>query len=196
VTAPSIAGLFDADVERALRAAARAHCGQVRKGTDVPYVLHPIHCAMVLARLDFPSRVIQAALLHDVVEDCKDRGWDHQRVALEFGAVVAGIVAEVTEDKSRSWKERKQAGIDHVPDLSADAVAVKAADKLHNLRTLATDLEEASDRAAVWARFNAPREDSLAMSRGLVDALAARADGPLAAALRAAMDDVERLAGA
>lgn len=186
--------VFDEGIERALRMAESAHCGTTRKGTDTPYVLHPVHCAMILARLGHPPHVIQAALLHDVVEDCAHRGWDNARVAREFGPQVAGIVAELTEDKSKSWEERKRAGIEHVAHMSAGALAVKAADKLHNLRSMAADLERESDRARVWSRFSARRELSVPMSRALVDALAARVEPALADALRAAMADVERLA--
>jgi GTP diphosphokinase / guanosine-3',5'-bis(diphosphate) 3'-diphosphatase len=185
--------VFDDGVERALRAAESAHRGQLRKGTDLPYVLHPIHVAMLLARLGYPPRVIQAALLHDVVEDGKKNGWNSRRVEREFGPAVSGIVGELTEDKRLSWETRKRRGIEHVAHMSADALAVKAADKLHNLRTLAADLAAARDRSKVWARFNAKPERSLLMSRALVDALARRVDPRLRKALRAAMADVERL---
>jgi hypothetical protein len=77
--------------------------------------------------------------------------------------------------------------------MSADARAVKAADKLHNLRTLAAELEAARDRSRVWSRFNAGRERTLTMSRELVDALAPRVEPRLRKALRAAMAEVERL---
>jgi (p)ppGpp synthase/HD superfamily hydrolase len=137
--------------------------------------------------------VIQAALLHDVLEDCKHKGWNRRRMAREFGPKVARIVAELTEDKRLSWETRKRRGIEHVAHMSADALAVKSADKLHNLRSLAADLSTARDRSKVWARFNAGRERTLEVSRELVDALAARVDRRLSRALRAAMADVERL---
>jgi (p)ppGpp synthase/HD superfamily hydrolase len=185
--------MFDAGTERAIRAALAAHAGQSRKGdAEAPYAVHPVHVALILARLGFPPRVVQAALLHDVAEDCA--GWSVARVEQEFGADVARIVAELTEDKSRSWQERKQAQIDHAPHLSADALSIKAADKLHNLRTLADDLRAAVDRDAVWSRFKGGRERTLSMSRALVGALALRCDVRLAAALRDALEDLERIA--
>jgi (p)ppGpp synthase/HD superfamily hydrolase len=187
------ADVFEEGIERALRASEDAHRGQFRKGTRTPYVLHPIHCALLLARLGFPPRVIQAALLHDVLEDCKHAGWNRRRMAREFGPKVAGVVAELTEDKRLSWETRKRRGIEHVAHMSADALAVKAADKLHNLRSLAADLSAARDRSRVWARFNAGKERTLDVSRQLVDALAARVEPRLRKALRAAMAEVERL---
>src|SRR3954471_13293670 len=127
--------VFDAGIERALRASEAAHRGQVRKASDAPYVLHPIHVAIELARLGVEPHLIQAALLHDVVEDCAHAGWDIHRVAREFGPAVAEIVADLSEDKSKTWEQRKLAGIAHVARMSTDACTVKAADKLHNLRS-------------------------------------------------------------
>ncbi len=187
--------MFDETTERALRAALAAHAGQVRKGDGVtPYVAHPVHLALMLARLGCPPRVLQAALLHDVVEDSED--WTPERVRAEFGPAVAAIVAELTEDKSLSWEERKARGIARVATLSRDALAVKAADKLHNLRTLALDLQAATDDAGLWKRFNGGRERTLETSRQLVEALSARCDVRLAAELRAAMAAVDAAASA
>lgn len=182
--------MFDPDTERAIRASLQAHAGQMRKSdAGVPYVAHPFHVALILARLGLPPRVLHAALLHDVVEDCE--GWSSARVEREFGPDVARTVAELTEDKSRTWEERKRAQVEHAPHLSADALAIKAADKLHNLRTLAQDLRAAADPDTVWARFRGGRERTLAMSRELVDAIASRCDVRLAAELRASLREVE-----
>lgn len=189
-----LAGMFDSATERAVRAALEAHEGQARKSdARVPYIAHPFHVALMLARMGCAPRVLQAALLHDVVEDCE--GWTVARVEREFGAEVARTVAEVTEDKSRTWEERKRAQVDHVRTLSPDALTVKAADKLHNLRMLAEDLRAVGDPSAFWSRFRGGRERTLAMSRELVDVLATRCDVRLAAELRTAMSDLERAAG-
>lgn len=182
--------MFDPDTERAIRASLAAHAGQMRKSAaGVPYVAQPFHVALLLARLGSPPRVVQAALLHDVVEDCE--GWTVARVEREFGPAVAGVVAELTEDKSRTWEERKRAQVEHAAHLSPDALAVKAADKLHNLRTLVDDLRAADDPASVWARFRGGRERTLAMSRELVEAVSARCDVRLASELRQAMSALE-----
>jgi GTP diphosphokinase / guanosine-3',5'-bis(diphosphate) 3'-diphosphatase len=184
--------MFSAEIERTLRIAELAHRGQQRKcGQGVPYVLHPIHCALSLARLGQPEHVIQAALLHDLVEDCE--GWTIERVEAEFGTRVAGIVAELTEDKTKSWEERKRWQVEHVAEMSRDALLVKAADVLHNLSTLVLDLEGAPDHGAVWSRFNAGRERTIARSRALTDALVPHVDPRLGNELEAAMVRLERL---
>jgi (p)ppGpp synthase/HD superfamily hydrolase len=182
--------MFSPEVERALRASLLAHEGQLRRNEDpVPYVTHPFHVALILARLGLDDVVLQAGLLHDVVEDCPD--WTFERVEREFGAEVRSVVAELTEDKTRSWEERKRAAIDHVMRMSPRALAVKAADKLHNLRTLLDDLERADEPERVWSRFRGGRDRTLATSAELVLVLAPRVDPRLASALREALSRVQ-----
>lgn len=77
--------------------------------------------------------VLQAALLHDTVEDT-----DTSPAELEakFGPIVARIVQEVTDDKSLPKQERKRQQVEHAPHCSRQAKLVKLADKLYNLRDL------------------------------------------------------------
>lgn len=186
--------MFSPAVERALRVALAAHDGQMRKGHEpVPYVAHPFHVALILAQLGFDDTVIQAGLLHDVVEDCQ--GWTLERVEEEFSHDVRAIVEQLTEDKSKSWEDRKRHGVDHVEHMSAPALSVKAADKLHNLSCLIDDLKRAPDPREVWSRFKGGRKRTLEMSSELVGALERRVDPRLARALRVAMRELEGLAG-
>lgn len=182
--------MFSAALERALRVAFEAHAGQTRKGREsVPYATHSAHVALILARRGADETALAAALLHDVAEDCP--AWSVARIEREFGADVAGVVAELTEDKSRSWEERKRHQVEVVPALSPRALLVEAADKLHNLRTLAADLAGAQDRELVWRRFRGGRERTLAISRELVTALGARLPADFARELGAALDELE-----
>ena len=89
---------FSPDVERALRVACAAHAKQFRKDGRTPYFLHPVHVALILARWGADAVTLQAGILHDVVEDCAE--WTAERLREEFGASVADVVADVTEDKS------------------------------------------------------------------------------------------------
>lgn len=77
--------------------------------------------------------VIQAALLHDTVEDT-DTTFDE--IEQHFGSKVRNIVAEVTDDKSLPKEERKRLQIVKAPHSSREAKLVKLADKLYNLRDL------------------------------------------------------------
>lgn len=182
--------MFSRAIEKALRVALEAHDGQWRKGFgQIPYVAHPFHVALLLARWNHDDAVIQAALLHDVVEDCDE--WTLDRINQEFGARVAGIVAELTEDKSLSWDERKHLAVAHVPRLSPDAAAVKCMDKQHNLESLLGDLQRADDPADVWKRFRGGRDKTMAHAEQLVDALELRVDPRMARALRKTFDELQ-----
>jgi (p)ppGpp synthase/HD superfamily hydrolase len=179
--------MFSTSIERALRAAIEAHDGQIRKGlTPAPYIVHPLHVALMLARWSQDESVILAGLLHDTVEDSPT--WTLERVAEQFGSHVAGIVGELTEDKSRSWEERKRAGIDRVPHLSPQAATVKACDVIHNLTTLLSELRAHPAQAhSIWAGFKGGRERTLEMSAELVEALSQRVEPKVARTLRHAL---------
>jgi len=80
--------------------------------------------------------VIVAALLHDVVEDTDTTG---EQVREKYGDIVAQLVAEVTDDKSLNKKDRKELQVEHAPVLSAGAKLIKIADKIANVREIASD---------------------------------------------------------
>lgn len=166
--------MFDPGIERAVRAATIAHAEQTRKGSELPYITHPAHVAMILVRVGASSATVQAGLLHDVVEDCDD--WTFERLESEFGAEVTAIVAELTEDKSKTWEERKFAAAEKATTMSAEGALVKAADQLHNLKALEESLESASDPDEVWARFNGGRTATIEMATRLLEALTGRVD--------------------
>lgn len=186
--------LFHPGVERAIRVALEAHAGQTRKGEDTPYISHPVHVALLLARVGADEVTLQAALLHDVVEDCP--GWTSARIGELFGEEVQAAVAHVTEAKGLKWAERKQAGVDHVAHMDLRATMLKAADKTHNLRSIIAKLDAAEDPATVWKPFSKGPREQVALARRLVEALEQRledlgAPGALARELRAALTALE-----
>lgn len=126
-------------VRRADAFADKAHSGQYRKGKPgaprVPYIEHPRAVAAILrdeAGIKDPV-ILQAALLHDTMEDC---GVTHANLVAEFGHDVADVVAELTNpaDFGPGGKAAWQAA--HARKMSARAAAVKTADKTANLRDL------------------------------------------------------------
>lgn len=122
---------------RVLAFAAHKHRDQRRKDEAAsPYINHPIALATVLSNEGGVTdlEVLCAALLHDTIEDTDT---SQAELAREFGATIAGIVAEVTDDKSLHKYERKQAQIEHAAHLSDKAKLVKLADKICNLRDMA-----------------------------------------------------------
>src|SRR5690625_4799448 len=83
--------------------AEKAHMGQKRKISNVPYITHPIRVAERLESAEFSDELICAAYLHDVVEDTD---YEIKDIEENFGDRVAHLVAAHTEDKSKSWIER------------------------------------------------------------------------------------------
>ena len=122
----------------ALQYAAHKHRDQRRKDPDAsPYINHPIALANILwvsGGIDDPN-VICAALLHDTVEDTETT---EAELVEHFGPKIASIVMEVTDDTSLERAERKQMQVDHAPHLSREAKLVKLADKISNVRDVAS----------------------------------------------------------
>ncbi|XP_062927096.1 guanosine-3',5'-bis(diphosphate) 3'-pyrophosphohydrolase MESH1 [Mobula hypostoma] len=135
------AGLGDmaSDVHRILDTAdfaARKHRNQRRKDPErTPYINHPLGVSRILSHEAGVTDVVvlQAALLHDTVEDTDTT---LEEIEEKFGEKVRSIVAEVTDDKSLSKAARKKLQIQHAPHCSREAKLVKLADKLYNLRDL------------------------------------------------------------
>lgn len=136
-------------VEKAVAFATKAHEGMFRKGSEIPYIVHPLETAVIVALMAADEELICAALLHDVVEDA---GITASELEQEFGFRVAELVMEETEDKTKSWKERKGATLAHLESASRESKILVLADKLSNLRTTARDLLFMGDD--VWLRFN------------------------------------------
>jgi guanosine-3',5'-bis(diphosphate) 3'-pyrophosphohydrolase len=116
--------------------AADRHRNQLRKGADAtPFINHPLEVARVLAEEGGvrDPEVIAAALLHDTIEDTATV---HDDLSEAFGDRVAGLVAELTDDKRLPKARRKKEQVRHAPHLSPDAKQIKLADKLCNLREL------------------------------------------------------------
>ena len=126
---------FSAQLLRATLFAARAHAGQVRKGAAAePYVNHVIEVAAILAEHGAPEQAILAGLLHDTVEDTETT--DADLVAV-FGPIIAGLVAEATDDTEKPKEIRKALQISQAPKHSEAAKQLKLADKISNLRSIA-----------------------------------------------------------
>ncbi|XP_059680093.1 guanosine-3',5'-bis(diphosphate) 3'-pyrophosphohydrolase MESH1 [Gavia stellata] len=116
--------------------AARKHKEQRRKDPErTPFINHPIGVARILAHEAGVTDIVvlQAALLHDTVEDTDTT---FSEIEERFGEEVRRVVEEVTDDKTLPKMERKLLQIEHAPGSSPRAKLVKLADKLYNLRDL------------------------------------------------------------
>ena len=120
----------------ALEFATIKHAGQTRKGADKsPYIGHPIAVALVLRDEGgvTDETLLTAALLHDTVEDTVT---SFEEIEQRFGATVADLVREMTDDKKLDKEVRKQLQIDHARHASLGAKQIKIADKICNIRDL------------------------------------------------------------
>jgi (p)ppGpp synthase/HD superfamily hydrolase len=148
LTAPPATAL--AEVMRAAIFAARVHATHRRKGASAePYVNHVLEVGEILATHGAPVEAVIAGLLHDTVED-SDQDPDpvkHERLVAEFGSVVAGLVAEATDDKSLPKETRKALQVREAKEKSAAGKMLKLADKIANLRAIATSPPAGWDHA-------------------------------------------------
>jgi len=121
---------------KAISFAADKHRNQKRKDQEAsPYINHPIAVAAVLAdegNVDDES-ILMAAILHDTVEDTETTFEELENL---FGVEVAGIVRELTDDKSLLKEVRKELQIEHAAYASFRAKQVKIADKICNIRDI------------------------------------------------------------
>lgn len=142
--------------------AARLHADQVRKGTSIPYICHPLAVSALVLEAGGDEDVAIAALLHDVAEDC---GGEPVLAEIEdmFGPRVEHIVRACSDslvvDPSAKapWRERKERHLAELTSADDDVIVVSAADKLHNARGLVTDLQ--LHGIVAMDRFNAPPDD-------------------------------------
>jgi len=128
-----------ATILRAASFAARVHATHTRKGAaKTPYVNHVLEVAEILAAHGAPPAAIIAGLLHDTVEDSDNdpEPTTLEAIAAAFGAEVAGIVAEVSDDKSLPKETRKAHQVQQGPKKSDAAKQLKLADKISNLRAI------------------------------------------------------------
>ena len=99
-------------VEEARSFAEKAHEGQFRKGTKRPYIVHPLEVAKIVSTMTDDEEMISAALLHDTLEDC--RQVTKEQIKEAFGERVLEMVRQESEDKSKTWVERKSTTIRHL----------------------------------------------------------------------------------
>jgi GTP pyrophosphokinase len=171
----------------------RIHGAQLRKGTTIPYLSHLLAVTAIVLEHGGDQDQACAALLHDAIED-GGVAWEPV-IAETFGPRVAAIVRACTDADMQPkppWRARKEAYLAHLEHEGPDAVLVSAADKLHNARSIVSDLR--THGPAVFARFNAGQEGTLWYYDSLARIIAARLPGPLARELTDAVARMRSLA--
>ena len=148
--------------QTAMAYATEQHRDQSRKSTTITYICHPFGVASLVLEAGGDEDQAIAALLHDVPEDCGGEP-RLKEIAVRFGPrvekIVRGCSDSLVEDPEEKapWKERKEVHVNHLYDADLDTLTVTAADKAHNARSIATDLQ--NQGPILWDRFNATRED-------------------------------------
>lgn len=141
------------NIHKAIIFATKAHEGQLRKGTNIPYIVHPMEVMQILTENKCSESVIVAGILHDTLEDTSTTV---EAIITNFGQTVCDLVKSESEDKSKTWKERKQATIDHLANASEEIQQICCADKLSNIKSIYADKLTVGER--VFDRFNAPKD--------------------------------------
>ena len=148
--------------------AVELHARQARKGTTIPYVTHLFTvCSLALEDGGDEDEAI-AGLLHDAAEDQGGQA-TLDEIGRRFGPVVEMLVDGLTdtlEDPKPDWRPRKEAYLKRLPGEPESVLRVSIADKLHNMRSIAIDLENSGE--AAWARFNAGRDGQAWLHRSLL----------------------------
>lgn len=91
-------------IREAAEFAEKAHRGAVRKGSDIPYITHPLETAVITSMMSDDDELIAAALLHDTMEDA---GVSYEELKKHFGSHVADLVAEESgTNPKHGWREK------------------------------------------------------------------------------------------
>jgi GTP diphosphokinase / guanosine-3',5'-bis(diphosphate) 3'-diphosphatase len=125
---------------RVYQLAGAAHQGQHRASGE-SYIEHPLAVAGILAGLEMDHQTIAAALLHDVVEDTSITA---EQVTAQFGEDVARLVEGVTKLTRIPYQSKEDAQVENLRKMflamakDIRVIIIKLADRLHNMRTLAS----------------------------------------------------------
>ena len=144
---------------RAFALASQFHATQPRKGTPVPYLAHLMSVAALVLEHGGSEDAAIAALLHDAVDDAADGAAAERSIRAEFGDHVADVVLGCSDaigvagQRKPPWRERKAAYVERLAtERDPDVLLVSACDKLHNARSIVTDLRATGP--AFWDRFS------------------------------------------
>ena len=109
-------------INLALKVASKAHRKQTRKGTDIPYISHPVAVAMIVSEYTADEDTIVASILHDILEDVESTVYSENDMRNDFGNEIVEIVKDVSEDKiagepEKPWIERKNSYLAHLDSI-------------------------------------------------------------------------------
>ena len=126
-------------IRAAYEYAERAHADQKRKSGE-PYIIHPLAVAQIVAQeLKLDSESIEAALLHDVIEDTPA---SHEEISKLFSPTIADLVEGVSKLTRIQYATKEDEQMENLRKMliamSKDirVILIKISDRLHNMRTM------------------------------------------------------------
>lgn len=179
----------------AVSLAAQLHADQVRKGTTIPYLAHLLAVASLVMEHGGDEDQTIAAILHDAIEDAVPHA--ETLIRSEFGDRVTAIVWGCTDGvpdaggQKPDWHERKQLYLQHLAAAEPDVLLVSACDKLHNARSILTDLQ--NHGLALFDRFKAGQVGTLWYYEQLAELFAARLPSALSQQLSQTVTAIQQM---
>ena len=172
---------YSDSINHALAYAAKHHDRQVRKGTRLPYLTRPANVAIILTRYGCDEATVVGGILHDVIEDCVRDGFTRdmleQRIGEKFGTNVLDAILGVTYRRvdddgiEMSSDDKKADYLSRLSSATEEALWVSAADKIHHVNSLLSDLRRTQDANSVWSRFAGGRASTVMWYRQVLDRL-------------------------
>jgi (p)ppGpp synthase/HD superfamily hydrolase len=220
---PAMTVLFSPRIDLAYRVAAVAHACQVRKGTSLPYLAHPVHVARLLERAGLAEHVVVAGILHDVIEDLEPTDAatrnrfrevfpqlaeaSHEPAAFRaelsaflsdcFGSMTMDLVEAVTDEKEADGQLRPwlTRKQERVQHLECAPPDVAALKAADVLHNVNSVLQDLDvSGPAAMTRFNAGPSEMLWYYSRVADICRGRLEGPPAQLAEELGDAVNRLA--
>ena len=150
----AISTQYDFDkIKKAYDYAHTLHEGQFRRSGE-EYISHPVAVAIIVAQLELDTDSVCAALLHDTLEDCKDKT-DSETIRKMFGDEVCELVDGLTKLVNIHFENREEESVENLRKMflamSKDirVIFIKLADRLHNMRTLSAQPDAKQRRIAL-----------------------------------------------
>ena len=142
-------------LNEAIAYAVNQHRDGLRKGTTMPYIVHPLEVMHILEVMTGDKHLMAAGVLHDVVEDT-DATLDD--IFVKFGDDVGALVTGHTEQhKEDPWEKRKKEALAHLAAADEREQMLVLADKLANMRAIARDYEKYGED--LWQRFKRGKDE-------------------------------------
>ncbi len=150
--------MYQTKLDRALVVSATVHVRQVRKGANIPYIVHPVSVMLIASQVTDDEDTLCACLLHDVLEDGDPNFYGEAQMRRDFGPKVTATVKAVSKNEAiPGWRARNDDYLQTLRDSDNPAAyIVCAADKIHNLKSVLYDFDQLGDD--LWSRFNAGKD--------------------------------------